>query len=274
MSEYMCSVCNYKSHQRESVIRHFNRKKSCGSGTKEIIEIRDSIKCDNCSKTFVSRKTLIRHMNYYCTEHNVAKKIEELETKIKDLEREKDANTNNIESSMNIGNNNISNSHNTVNNNTVNNISHTVNNITVNNVIVLNNYEDTDLSKLTDKVMYSLIKNSEANQLIIKLFEKLHFNKDIPENHNIYISNIRNKYIKVFRNGRWELMNRETEIDNIIVDKENNVSDWVDANGEKFPEATEKFSEYLEQKGPEQIKIVKSDLELSMYNNRHMIQKN
>jgi len=58
----------------------------------------------------------------------------------------------------------------------------------------------------------------------------------------------------------------------IIKAKETNLSDWVSEKGEKYPEAFEKFNEYLDQKYDEDTaKAVKEEVELVLYNNRHMI---
>ena len=58
----------------------------------------------------------------------------------------------------------------------------------------------------------------------------------------------------------------------MINDKETNLSDWVAEKGEKYPEAVEKFNEYLDQKyDDDTIKLVKDGVEMVLYNNRHMI---
>jgi ElaB/YqjD/DUF883 family membrane-anchored ribosome-binding protein len=107
------------------------------------------------------------------------------------------------------------------------------------------------------------------------LIKQIHFNPDIPENHNIYLSNRNknNKHLSVFRNGHWEIDNKSTEIDNLISDKETNLSDWVSEKGEKYPKAKEKYNEYLEQKydDEEMKKIMKEEVELVLYNGRHLI---
>ena len=57
-----------------------------------------------------------------------------------------------------------------------------------------------------------------------------------------------------------------------INDKETNLSDWVAEKGQKYPEALEKFNEYLEQKYDEDVsKLVKEEVELVLYNNRHLV---
>jgi len=50
------------------------------------------------------------------------------------------------------------------------------------------------------------------------------------------------------------------------------LSDWIGEKGEDYPEALEKFNEYLEQKyDDDTVKLVKEQVELVLYNNRHMI---
>jgi hypothetical protein len=78
--------------------------------------------------------------------------------------------------------------------------------------------------------------------------------------------------MQIYNNQHWESVNKESEIDNLISDKETTLSDWIDEKGEKYPGALEKFNEYLEQKYDyDTAKLVKEEVELMLYNNRHMI---
>ena len=155
------------------------------------------------------------------------------------------------------------------------------NNQTTNNntyIFIVNNYEDTNLEKITDKTYNKIIRDTdEVYQIIPRLIKEIHFNKDIPENHNIVLSNRNknNKHLQVYRNGHWEIENKNSEIDNLINDKETNLSDWVAQKGEKYPEAFERFNEYLEQKyDDDTIKLVKNEVELVLYSKRHLIKTN
>jgi regulator of replication initiation timing len=64
--EFACSVCDYRSPQKISVVRHINRKKSCGHGTKWIIEVPIEIICEYCDKIFTSIPNLKKHQKSYC----------------------------------------------------------------------------------------------------------------------------------------------------------------------------------------------------------------
>ena len=60
--EFSCSVCGYTSTQKEHILTHINRKKSCGPGIKEIVEIPVEIICKYCNKKFATSRTLERHL--------------------------------------------------------------------------------------------------------------------------------------------------------------------------------------------------------------------
>jgi len=83
MTEYSCSVCNYTSALKEHVTRHINRKKSCGQGTKEIIEIPNEICCEFCNKQFTSQPNLTFHLKNTCKKKDIV-----LKQKVKDLEKQ------------------------------------------------------------------------------------------------------------------------------------------------------------------------------------------
>lgn len=243
--EFACSVCQYTSYVRNDVIRHINKKKSCGLGIKEIIEIPVEIMCEFCDKVFSTKANLKRHQKDNCL-----KKIEILESQLKEeRQKVKDLEKRLIEKPS------------------------TVNNIT--NNIMINNYDSTSLDKLTDRVYNKILKDAdEPHHIISRLIKYIHCNPEIPENHNIRISNRNkhNKYLEVYRNGHWEIEDKKTEIGNLISDKETNISDWIDLKGENYPEALEKFNDYLEQKFEEETaNLIKEEVEVLLYNHRNMI---
>jgi hypothetical protein len=65
-TEFACSVCQYTSYIKTDVVRHINRKRSCGEGVKEIIEIPIEITCEYCNKGFSTKAHLTDHIKKYC----------------------------------------------------------------------------------------------------------------------------------------------------------------------------------------------------------------
>jgi len=239
--EFGCSVCGYTSKKKENVVQHFNRKNSCGIGTKEIIEIPIEIVCEFCNKNFSTKKNLNVHIKNNCKYKNeiLQKQLNEANSKIKELEKRP-----------------------------------TTVNITNNNNIVINNYENTSLDKLTDKIYNKIIQDSdEPYQIIPRLIKHIHCNPNMPENHNIRLSNRNknNKYLEVYRNDHWEIEDKKAEISNLINDKETNLSDWIEEKGGKYPASLEKFNDYVEQKyEPDIANLIKEEVEVLLYNNRQL----
>ena len=54
-----------------------------------------------------------------------------------------------------------------------------------------------------------------------KLIEAIHFNPDKPENHNVYIPNLKNKYAMIYNGKKWDLSNKEDIIDDMYDDNSN-----------------------------------------------------
>tara|TARA_Y100000591_G_C21293353_1_gene432914 strand:- start:139 stop:468 length:330 start_codon:yes stop_codon:yes gene_type:complete len=103
------------------------------------------------------------------------------------------------------------------------------------------------------------------------MIENIHYNPDKPENMNIYISNLKNRYVMVYENDKWELRDY---FDNIYEHKEMLLEEWIANEKDKYPELIEKFKNYLNNKENNSIyNKIKEDIKLMMYNNRLFIHK-
>ena len=90
----------------------------------------------------------------------------------------------------------INNTYNTNSNNTINNLN-----------INLLNYKDTDTSHLSNIDYKKCLE--KASRCVLKLIEKIHFNPEKPENMNIYISNMKNNYMMMYKENKWNLVTKE-----------------------------------------------------------------
>ena len=247
--EFGCSLCKYISKNKQNTERHIRTlcKEAC------VVNIKVDIRCEYCCKSVTTWNNLAKHIKICKVKKaNLEEENKRLKEEVKNL-KEKNHNQTSI------------------NSNNVNN-----NNVNIQQVnIMLNNYDETTLSKLTDKLINDLILDAdETYKIIPSLIKHVHFNPETPENHNVCLpnKNSNNKYMQVFREGQWQAAIKNTEVDNIISDKETQLGDWVIEKGKKYPEAKEKYGEYLEQKyEPDIAKLIKEEVELILYNGRHMI---
>ena len=147
------------------------------------------------------------------------------------------------------------------------------NNVNIQNNYKLLSYKDTDISHLSDiDIRYCIGHN---NLCVPYLVKKLHFNPTKPENHNIYISNIKNNYVMKYDGEKWNLEDQEDAIDTLIDDKqlilEQKLEEWIE-NGKNYPEIMEKFNRYIEKRdNNDVINVIKQEIKLLLFNNRHVI---
>ena len=89
----------------------------------------------------------------------------------------------------------------------------TINNTQTNN-IQLNNYGSEDLSHISYSDKTQMLKIPYI--MIQRMIEKIHFNDLKPENKNLMIVNKKDKYIKIYENGKWIYKDKKTTMEDLI----------------------------------------------------------
>lgn len=249
--EFRCSNCDYSSISRQSVLRHIHRKNKCSPNPK-LVKVPVKIKCEYCGKNLSTQLSLNRH-------YSLCKTLQE-RLKIESFEKDKEIAV--LKAKLEVTGGNVTNSH--------NNSHNTTNNITNNINIQINSYDKTDYSKLTYKhYEYAL---NRVLMAVPQLIEFTHFNKKHPENHNVYISNYKGKYIKTYNGKDWEVKNKEESIDKIINDHEYKLEQWVEENCKEDPKLEDKFKYYLQVKQKDGAeKALREEVKLLLYNKRNKI---
>ena len=300
MVNYKCPRCGYEINIKTKYVNHLRRKKLCDEilsktnlqteyikyGIKEKIIMNpneSSIEskigfmnpneskrihfCKYCEKNYSTNSNLCKHLKK-CKEkikieeanENMQELVKLLNEKIEKRDRQLEEKNKQIDelikkAGINIGTQNIQQN--------------------INQNIKILAYDNTDLSHLKNKDYLKCLKRS--NFCIPHLIEKIHFNPDKPENHNIYISNLKNNYVMIYNGEKWMINDRDESIQNLIDDKESiieqKLEEWIE-NGKKYPDIMKKFNRYLEKKENDTVlNKIKNEIKLMLFNNRDIVSK-
>jgi len=216
--------------------------------------------CKYCEQKFKFKQSMYRHIKYSCTKNKTEDLTElvrllnlQLEHKDKQLETQSKQ-IDKLMDKLEINNY----TQNTNSNNTIN----------VTNINLLN-YKDTDTSHLTDEDYKKCLE--KASRCVLKLIEKVHFNPDKPENMNIYISNMKNNYMMMYKENKWNLVKKE-EMDTVYNHKEDLIIEWFNLN--KEPDLIKYFERYMNLKDDKLTSdSIQEEYKLLMFNNRDVVNK-
>ena len=161
-----CSVCSKIYSSMKNYNNHITRNRC------KIVP--DVFSCQYCSKSF--KRNYNKNVHEINCSKNLRLIIKEKEEEIQQLKLAKT--TNNISNVTNINGN-------------------------INNTIIINNLGNEDISHITKKqILRALRMNKECPVELVKL---IHFNKEKPENHNVYKPNFKDKYVKYCDNNIWKI---------------------------------------------------------------------
>ena len=288
MTKYKCERCNKEFVYKNDYTRHVERKNPCkeiaqnstisaqnSTFLKKDTNDENNIVCRYCRKEFSRLFTLNRHIDGYCKAKKANDcKMEELMEKLIKLE-EDNKKIHNLEERLGKNDKEIEElkkenaKYKKIINNTQNIKIDTLNN-TVN--INIAPYGQEDLSYITKKDYQKIF--SRANMSVPAFVEQVHFNKNKPENHNVYISNMRADYGLMYDGEQWAIHNKEDLLDNMYEDKTIILLDKFEHQYDSLDEQTKKMFERFvkrHEKDDDKLKtIVKKELQQILYNKRKM----
>ena len=136
--------------------------------------------------------------------------------------------------------------------------------------IQLLNHTDTDYSHLTPNDYINCI--NDCNKCVKTLIEKVHFNINKPENMNIYLSNIKGRYLMIYKDNEWQIKDKKTQVDDLYDYNEFVLEQWYDEYVEKYPNIIESFKTYLKNRDTNKLlNEIKEEILVMLYNKRKMI---
>lgn len=195
------------------------------------------IKCDNCSKYFKHKSSMYHHKKKCCSLTNISTTcIGNVNQKIQ---------TNNIQN----------------------------NNVNVDGNVNVVKFGTENLSYISDDLYKQIL--GRGLRAVEEFIEHSHFNKRHPENHNLYVANIRDEYLVLYDGDKWIITKRDEKLEDIIYAK----SDYL---YEKFKQlygtmdiyAIQRFQNFLNLRGDiKTMTRIKEDLAIQLYNNRKLPQQ-
>ncbi len=297
---YTCPRCNYITTHKTKYIVHLKRKKICNPVISETNLQNEYIKyditekltfsskneenstknvelhkipqnstfskqCKYCDKLFSRSDSLARHYKNCKDKMKTDEANENMKQLVKLLNEQKQEFKTELENK----NNQIDE---LINKAGINNSTITQN---IQNNIKLLAYDKTDISDLTEKDFIRCFNHN--NMCVPHLVKRIHFNPKKPENHNVFISNLKSGHIMIYDGRKWNTFNRDEIVDDIFDDKhdilEQKYEEWISI-GKDYPIIYHKFKRYLEKINNDIVlKKVKDELKFTLYNNRNVVKK-
>lgn len=177
MDAYVCKRCGYQASQKSNLQNHLLRKTVC-----------EATYSDICRDQLLNHLRKLPHRNKsrnYVTppENGSFTKVIDLEAQISQLKEQLEAAKRCQISQTNV-------------NSTVNNIQ----NVTVNLTNVCD-FGKERLDHLEGNFKFQCLKT--RNQGVLSLIKEIHFNPDVPENHNVKTDSKKKRTMKIIENGKW-----------------------------------------------------------------------
>ena len=253
-----CGLCKKQFSRNYNLHRHIDQK----------ICTTKLINCKFCYHKFTTKNSMYRHIREICKNKNNVMDAKEENLKKREDERKEEIykklillEEENERLKKQLLQSNI------VNNVTINN--GTINNNTVNNIILIG-YGKEDISKIERDDILKSIKSGFSSSL--ELTDTIHFNPKYPEYHNVYISNIRDKYGMMYDGKDWTLIPKNELIDRIYDEKksyiEENIEDFYDSLSKSQINALDRWFETED--GHDRIIAIKEKIKLLLYNKRNI----
>jgi len=303
MVNYRCTRCDYNTDHKSKFRLHLLKKNTCPSKfneasiydilklhgfdeeateyeithnvnknnqhkltkiNKNSTENKISAICKFCSKKLSCYKSCNRHEKT-CKEKN---NIEEQSNDKTELQQNYDALVIQVEKLMNevaiLKTKNTSKISNKINN--IN--KGTVNNIVINRTCV--NYGSENIDYITFNKFIKLLETPLS--AIPKLIELKFFNEKHPENHNIKITNIHDKFAKIYKDKKWLVSNKKDIIQELVENGYADFEEFKDLNEEELTNKIKERYKKMEKYYTENIGNLYKQGEMSIINGTNKLE--
>ena len=233
-----CDICKKYFSTNKNYNYHINRKNPCVPPevlAKSSVEL--AFQCNRCFLKFPNKQQLARHLHrkFQCELKNpqpeeielqaLFEKLKHENEELKKQSQEKEKQSQEKEKQLQDENNQLKNEVKELRTQTI--ITNNNNTINSNNTnITINVYGKENMSHITDAMYMSCFKKVKGS--IDRLFELKHFSKKMPQNQNMYISNIHDSNMMIYKAGRWDLVSKAITLKKLYYDLKDNLTDAFD----------------------------------------------
>lgn len=248
-----CSLCSKIYKNKITYNKHITLNR-CS------IKVLDN-KCQYCNNTFKTKQNKQKH-EVRCPENKKVVLDEKIRIVTETLEEIKKITGRDVDIGLICPGSTFGN---LINNGTINNVVNNTQNI------IINNFGDEDTSHITKKQLIKAFKM--CKEFPLEMIKFTHFNKDKPENHNIYKPNFKDKYVKYFNDSVWKMGDANKIITELYMSK-------MDIAEEKFEDlkvylseiTKDRFQWFLDNREETEVmrEIIKKIAEM-MYNEKDVV---
>jgi DNA-directed RNA polymerase subunit RPC12/RpoP len=130
-------------------------------------------------------------------------------------------------------------------------------------------FGEENLSYISDDTFKKII--GRGFKSLEEFMNHVHFNKDHPENHNIYVASMKDGHVITYNGERWDVGLADQVLDDLIQQKSDILEDKYDEIVDKLsPMESKKFNNFMNRKDDEKVNLkLKRELRVQLYNNRH-----
>jgi hypothetical protein len=262
---HVCLQCDISFRTEKSLQTHFSTKRHRNKMIKTSAS--SDFICCSCGNSYSCRQSLHIHRKSCSDNHittSVTDQIEQLQNTVMEERKQHQLERDELRAQIALlldkySTGNTTNSHNNSNNKIENQ------NITIN----INAFGNENLDYIDDKAITECI--SRVYKSIPSLLEKIHFDPEHPENHNIKITNKKLPYASVMGNNKkWKTIDRKDAIETMVVNGYNILDEKYTDTKDNLPlrkqQNFEGFQNKFESDDKELMKQLKTEVDMMILN--------
>jgi len=141
----------------------------------------------------------------------------------------------------------------------------------IQNIHLTLNYGEENMSHITIKDIISFLEKGENG--VEALVEYKHFNRKVPENCNVIIKNLNNRFALMYKNSKWEVVNKSYILQDLYTSNVTYLKGKFEEIKSSLPrKIMNKFQQFIElSRNVDIIEPILDNIRCILYNNRDLV---